>query len=90
VATSQTITGLSNGMYTFQAWVVSPQTMVSNYLFVKDYGGAQINQNITVSPGWKKVRIENINVTNGQCTIGLQTAGNAAYCSMDDVEFWKQ
>lgn len=90
VSTSQTITGLTNGLYTFQAWVVSPATMVSNYLFVKDYGGTQINQNITVSPGWKKVKISNINVTNGQCTIGLQTAGNATYCSMDDVEFWKQ
>lgn len=90
VATSQTITGLSNGLYTFQAWVVSPAAMVSNYLFAKDYGGAQINQNITVSPGWKKVKIQNIIVTNGQCTIGLQTAGNATYCSMDDVEFWKQ
>jgi arabinogalactan endo-1,4-beta-galactosidase len=90
VATSQTITGLSNGLYTFQAWVVSPATMVSNYLFVKDHGGAQINQHITVGPGWKKVKIGNINVTNGQCTIGLQTAGNATYCSMDDVEFWKQ
>lgn len=90
VATSQTITGLSNGLYTFQAWVVSPAAMVSNYLFAKDFGGTQINQNITVGPGWKKVKIQNINVTNGQCTIGLQTAGNATYCSMDDVEFWKQ
>lgn len=90
VATSQTITGLTNGLYTFRAWVVSPQTLVSNYLFAKDFGGTQMNANITVSPGWKKVSITNINVTNGQCTIGLSTAGNATYCSMDDVEFFRQ
>ncbi|WP_345953985.1 glycosyl hydrolase 53 family protein [Mucilaginibacter sp. PAMB04168] len=90
VATSQTITGLSNGLYTFQAWVKSPQTMVSNYLFAKDFGGTQINQNISINANWVKVTITNINVTNGQCTIGLNTAGNNAYCSMDDIEFYKQ
>lgn len=37
---------------------------------IKDYGGARINQNISISPGWEKVKITNINVTNGQCTIG--------------------
>lgn len=90
VATSQTITGLTNGLYTFQAWVKSPQAMVSNYLFAKDFGGTQVNQTIAVDAAWKKVIISNINVTNGQCTIGLQTAGNNAYCSMDDIEFYKQ
>ena len=90
VATSQTITGLTNGLYTFQAWVVSPQTMVSKYLFAKDFGGTQINQNIANTTGWVKISITNINVTNGQCTIGLQTAGNNTYCSIDDIEFFKQ
>jgi arabinogalactan endo-1,4-beta-galactosidase len=90
VATSQTITGLTNGLYTFQAWVKSPQTMTSNYLFAKDFGGTQINQNISVDANWKKITITNINVTNGQCTIGMQTAGNNTYSGLDDIEFWKQ
>lgn len=90
VSTSQTITGLTNGLYTFQAWVRSPQTLVTNYLFAKDFGGSQINLNIPVDAIWKKLRITNINVTNGTCTIGFQTSGNNAYCSFDDIEFFKQ
>jgi arabinogalactan endo-1,4-beta-galactosidase len=90
VVTSQTITGLTNGLYTFQAWVRSPQTMVTNYLFAKDFGGNQINLNIPIDAAWKKLQITNINVTNGTCTIGFQTSGNNKYCSFDDVEFFKQ
>jgi len=90
VSTSQTITGLPNGTYTFQAWVISPYTMTTNKLFAKDFGAGQIDANITVAAGWQKVRITGINVTNGQCTIGFYTSGNAKYCSFDDVEFYKQ
>ena len=90
VSTSQTITGLPNGTYTFQAWVISPYAMTTNKLFAKDFGAGQIDANITVAAGWQKVRITGINVTNGQCTIGFYTSGNAKYCSFDDVEFYKQ
>jgi arabinogalactan endo-1,4-beta-galactosidase len=90
VSTYQTITGLTNGLYTFQAWVRSPQTMVTNYLFAKDFGGSQVNLNIPIDANWKKLQITNINVTNGTCTIGFQTSGNSTYCSFDDVEFFKQ
>lgn len=90
VSTSQTITGLTNGLYTFQAWVRSPQTMVTNYLFAKDFGGSQVNVNIPTDAAWKKIQIPNINVTNGTCTIGFQTSGNNTYCSFDDIEFFKQ
>jgi arabinogalactan endo-1,4-beta-galactosidase len=90
VSTYQTITGLTNGLYTFQAWVRSPYTMVTNYLFAKDFGGSQVNVNIPIDPNWKKLQITNINVTNGTCTIGFQSSGNSTYCSFDDVEFFKQ
>ena len=90
VSTYQTITNLTNGLYTFQAWVRSPQSMTSNYLFVKDFGGTQVNLNIPVDPAWKKIKITNINVTNGICTIGFQTSGNNTYCSFDDIELFKQ
>lgn len=90
VSTYQTFTGLTNGLYTFQAWVRSPYTMVTNYLFAKDFGGSQVNVNIPIDPNWKKLQITNINVTNGTCTIGFQTSGNNAYCSFDDAEFFKQ
>lgn len=55
VSTYQTITGLTNGLYTFQAWVRSPYTMVTNYLFAKDFGGSQVNVNIPIDAKWKKI-----------------------------------
>jgi arabinogalactan endo-1,4-beta-galactosidase len=90
VSTSQTITGLPNGNYTFQAWVISPYAMTQNQLFAKDFGSAQINASIPVAAGWQKIKISNINVSNGQCTIGFYTDGNAKYCSFDDIQFFKQ
>ena len=64
--------------------------MVTNYLFAKDFGGSQINVNISTDPAWKKWQITNINVTNSTCTIGFQTSGNNTYCSFDDVAYFKQ
>lgn len=90
VSTNQTITGLSNGTYTFQAWVRGSVGATGHSLFVKDHGGAQINKDIVPQSTWQKIQIANIQVSNGQCTIGLQSLGNNTYCSLDDVEFFRQ
>lgn len=90
VSTSQTITGLTNGTYTFQAWVRGSAAATGHSLFVKDHGGAQMSTNIVPQSTWQKIRVSNIQVTNGQCTIGLQSLANNTYCSLDNVEFFKQ
>lgn len=89
VSTSQTITGLSNGKYTFRAWVISPYALTSNYIFARDFGSDQIEQHITPINSWQQISITDINVTNGECTIGFHTSGDK-YCSFDDVVFFKQ
>lgn len=90
VETSQTITGLTNGLYTLQAWVRSGSGLTENYLFARGFGDAALKANIISGSAWAKLRIENINVTNGECTIGLYTKGNNVYSSIDNFQFFKQ
>lgn len=90
VETNQTITGLSNGKYILQAWVRGGSGLIENYLFARDFGGSQMKVDIAPGSVWTKLRIENINVTNGQCVIGMYTRGNNVYSSADNFEFYKQ
>lgn len=90
VETNQTITGLTNGLYTLQAWVRSGTGLTENYLFARNFGGAQMKANISAGSTWTKLSITNINVTNGQCVIGMYTRGNNVYSSIDDFQFYKQ
>ena len=57
----------------------------------KDYGGSRRDFNIGAASGYKQIVMENINVTNGQCTIGFWSNGNANnYIFVDDVELSRQ
>ena len=90
VETNQTITGLTNGNYTLQAWVRSGTGLLENYLFARDFGASQMKVDITPGSTWTKISIQNINVTNGQCIIGMYTRGNNIYSSVDNFQFFKQ
>jgi hypothetical protein len=88
-ATSQTLTGLSNGLYTLKAWV---KASGGQQMYVKNYGGAQISANLTASNAYMQVVISNVQVSNGNAEIGFwssDTAGNA-WLNVDDVTFYKQ
>ncbi|HJV69226.1 GDSL-type esterase/lipase family protein [Ideonella sp.] len=90
VATFQTPTGLSNGLYTARAWVWGT---AGHQLYVKNYGGAQ--KSITLTTGsntYTELVIRDINVTNGSAEVGLWSydpAGNG-WLIVDDVSFYKQ
>lgn len=44
---------------------------------------------IPVSTPWVQVEIQDIHVTNGKCTIGYYTEGNAGdWSCLDNVEFY--
>ena len=94
IYTSQTLTGLPNGMYTMKAWVRSSGGQTACYMAAKDYGGgSELTASLTSVPGsgWTQVTIPNINVTNGQCTIGFYSNAPAGkWINVDDVEFVKQ
>ncbi len=90
--TGQTITGLKNGLYTMKAWVYSPEgNLGTAFMTAKEYGGQEMTASIPKTSEWTQITISNINVTNGQCTVGFWSNSPAiSWYKADDVEFYKQ
>ncbi len=74
--TYQTIT-VPNGRYQLSAWAIRGNGQNSVQLYVSNYGGADINANILYNDTWAQTVIPNIDVTNGQITIGIFSNANA-------------
>jgi len=95
VYTYQTFTGLANGTYTLTAWARrSGNGFTFSQLEAKDFGGTStLSAPIPDSSSYQQVTVSNINVTNGQCTIGFWTqvdnGTNYPFVFMDDVSFTK-
>jgi arabinogalactan endo-1,4-beta-galactosidase len=87
---SQKITGLKNGSYTLSVWIQGGGGEESIQLFASGYGGDPLTVDIK-NRGWQQWQnpaIQEILVTNGECTVGLKVvakAGNWAF--IDDLEF---
>lgn len=95
VYTSQTITGLTPGLYTARAWVLSGGGQAACFFSVKWYGAGvpELTANIpyTGFPNWRQVEIRDIQVTGTEATIGFYSkAGAGQWASIDDVEFVRQ
>jgi hypothetical protein len=89
--TYQVKTGLTNGLYTLRAKAKRGGTVSACYLEAKDFGGSNRIANLPVSSTYQTVEIKDINVTNGQATIGFWSdAAGGAWAYFDDVEFFKQ
>ena len=88
----QTVTGLENGTYTLSAWVMTNANQTVNQLYVKNYCGEEMNQTLPVSDlGWNKVVIDNIQITNGQCELGIYSIANGGdWCNIDNVMLRKK
>jgi len=84
---SQTVAGLEDGIYTLTAWIQggggdAPQ------LYASDYGGDSLAVDFenTGWQAWHNPTIENIVVTNGQCTVGLRVvSGGDTWAWLDEV-----
>lgn len=94
VYTAQTITGLTNGYYTMKAWVKCSGGFTIAQMEAKDFGGTQVAVAIPTTSTYQQITLSNINVTNGQCTIGFWTdtgtTNSYEWIQVDDVEFYKQ
>lgn len=88
----QVLTGLENGFYTLSAWVMSGGGQNVCQLYIKNYGGEEMDAEIPVSDiGWNLVTLDNIEVTNGQCEMGLYAEANANnWLNADLVMFRKR
>jgi arabinogalactan endo-1,4-beta-galactosidase len=84
VYTHQKITGLTNGFYTLTAWAQNSGDQKSCYLSAKTTAGERMTS-IPVSAGWKQIFIRGIEVTSGECTIGINSDANAGnWCKVDN------
>ena len=89
---TQKITGLENGAYTLSAVMQGGGGEESIQLFASGYGGDTLTVGI-INTGWQQWQspaIKNIQVANGECTVGLKViakAGNWAF--FDDVSLTK-
>lgn len=88
---SQTITGLANGNYTLKVWSHGGGGENSLKLFANNFGGEEVTADIhnTKWLEWKHPILMDIQVTNGQATIGVKADGNAGnWGNIDDFEFY--
>lgn len=89
VNTFQTKTGLTNGSYTLRAWVMSGGGQTTAVMKAENCGGSTQSVNIPTSSSWTQISISNVNVSNGQCTIGFSSVAAAnQWFNFDDVEFF--
>ncbi|HEX3048904.1 MAG TPA: hypothetical protein VHY08_29425 [Bacillota bacterium] len=82
----QTLTGIPSGTYTLSAWVRSSGTPVSRYMYIKNYGGNQLQVNFPVTNTYTQITITGVNITTGTCEIGFEHNANAGnWLAVDDV-----
>lgn len=88
-ATYQSFNGLANGQYTVKAWV---RGTAGHQLYIKYYGGDEMQASVPASDAYTQVVISNVNVTNGSAELGFWTNDTTgkAWLSVDDVTFYKQ
>ncbi len=90
-STHQVVTGLVNGTYTLKAWVKSSGGQTTAQIYVKSFGGTEIDHSVNGAIGsWTQITISNINVTNGQADVGFYSVANAGnWVIVDDFELTK-
>lgn len=88
----QALSNLDNGTYTLSAWVMSNGGQRVCQLYAKNYGGEEKNTAISTSDiNWSIITVDNVEVTNGQCEVGVYTEANANdWVNIDMVMFRKR
>ncbi len=87
---SQTITGLANGNYVVSAWIQGGGGEDVLQLFA-DCGGEILTVDIDTNGwlNWKSPTIENVNVTDGTCTVGLKViASGGQWAFLDETSLY--
>lgn len=95
VRTTQTLTGLKDGLYTLRAWTEkNPGKENESYLVAKDFAPGHPKKMTFIPDGetkWQQITVRDIAVKGGQCTIGIFTqAKGGQWTKFDDVEFIPQ
>ena len=91
VSTSQTLSGLQNGLYNLTAYVMSGGGQTDCQIRAKDFiGDTIVFVNVPVASNFTKVQITNIEVTNGQCIIELYSKSSGNQWAVFDLISFSQ
>lgn len=87
-ASTDQVVEVPNGTYELSVWFRSSGGQSTSRMFARDYGGSQRISNLNTSQGsWAQRTISNINVTNGQIRIGIEsTASGGQWVNFEDWE----
>lgn len=78
----KTFTNLENGTYRLSVWAMSNGEQDTLQLYAKNYGGDELTTAITTSDiNWNIFMIDEIEVTNNTCEIGVYGVANADDCA---------
>ncbi|WP_209698672.1 glycoside hydrolase family 16 protein [Kribbella aluminosa] len=92
VTTQQVVTGLTDGTYTFSAYVWTSGISASEQshsLVAKDCGSAATSTPIPVGTGgWQLATLSGISVVGGSCTVGVESqSDHQGWVRIDDASF---
>lgn len=93
VRTTQKLTRLKNGKYTLRLWARNNAGRNESYLVAKDFGDGETRKDAIIprSDNWVRVQVSDIEVTRGECVVGIYSkAEGGAWTQVDDVEFIPQ
>ncbi len=86
----QIISGISDGTYIECLRNVWGE-FDTNQLYIKNYGGAELNTAVDKTSEWTKITIKDIPITTGVCEIGVYSKASAnAWTNVDFVSLVKQ
>lgn len=81
----KTFTDIPNGTYQFSVWAMTNGNQDTLQLYAKNHGGTELNTSIGTSDiNWNIFTIDEIEVTNNTCEVGIYTVANANdWCNLD-------
>jgi hypothetical protein len=90
VMTYQILTGLPSGTYTLKGWFRSTGGLQTASMSIKNYATSSSYNEVQFTNAmstWTQRTINNINITSGQCEIGINATGGANQTlEYDDIE----
>lgn len=89
--TNQIVTGLPAGTYTLKVWYKSSGGQPTARFFARNFGGTEKQFSVTTAKSaWTQATISGLNVTNGQCDVGLYSVASAGqWVDLDDWSLTK-
>ncbi|MCO4587170.1 hypothetical protein Si067_01548 [Streptococcus infantarius subsp. infantarius] len=86
----QTVGKLSSGTYKLSIDAMGDTSLETAELYIKNYGGNEQKISLKDSSTWKTYTIDNIQITNGQCEVGVYVKSSAnKWLNIDNVRLVK-